>query len=132
MRIGGRIFSMVRICTGEVCVRSSKPLALRLFLLPRDEQRVLRVARRMIRRKIQGFEIVVIRFDDGAFGYGIAELLEDRDNLTPRSHDGMLGADGATDAGQTNVNDASVFLQWARCEGEPDFEQLRSAPQCAS
>ena len=23
MRIGGRIFSMVRICTGEVCVRSS-------------------------------------------------------------------------------------------------------------
>ena len=24
MRIGGRIFSIVRICTGDVCVRNSK------------------------------------------------------------------------------------------------------------
>ena len=59
-------------------------LALRLRLLAGDEERVLRIARRMVRRKIQRFEVVVIGFDDGAFGDGVAELLKDGDNLVAR------------------------------------------------
>ena len=45
-----------------------QPLALRLPLLPRDEQSILRIPRRMIRGKIQRLKVVVISFDDRAIG----------------------------------------------------------------
>jgi hypothetical protein len=43
-------------------------LAQRLGLLAGDEQRILRVASGMVRRKIQRFEIVLIGLDDGPVG----------------------------------------------------------------
>ena len=79
-------------------------LALRLRLLAGDEQRVLRIARRMVRRKIQRLEVVVIGFDDGAFRNGIAEFLKDTDDFAHRTDDGMLGADGAAYAGEGDVD----------------------------
>ena len=59
--------SMVRICTGEVCVRSSKRSRCGFDSWSGDEQRVLRIARGMVRRKIQRLEIVVVGLDLGAF-----------------------------------------------------------------
>ena len=79
-----------------------QPLALRLRLLPRDEQRVLRIPRRMVRRKIQRLEVVVIRLDDRPFGDGIAEFLEDANNLAPRlaSPDARRRSDAARREGK--------------------------------
>ncbi len=62
MRTGGGCFSIVRICIGEVCVRSRCGAA-RAF----DVERVHVVARGMMLGNIQRFEIVVGRFDLGAF-----------------------------------------------------------------
>ena len=92
MRTGGFCFSIVRICTGEVCVRSKQAIALRLLLLSGEEDRVLHIARRMIRRKVQRLEVVVVGLDLGAFADGVAHRLEDRDDLVHRAHDGMLRA----------------------------------------
>ncbi len=77
MRSGGFSFSMVRICTGEVCVRSSKRSRCGFRFLLRDEERVLRVARRMVRRKIQRLEIVVVGLDLRTFFDRVAEIAED-------------------------------------------------------
>jgi len=54
----GFIFSMVRICTGEVWVPQQQPLALRLRFLPGDEQRILRVACRMVGGEISALKVV--------------------------------------------------------------------------
>ena len=90
-------------------------LALRLGLLSGDEQRVLRIARRMVRRKIQRLEVVVVRFDDRALGDGIAELLEDSNNFMRGPDDGMLGADGAADAGEGDVDALRSLYGASRC-----------------
>src|SRR5258708_28049687 len=57
----------------------------------------------MVRRKIQRFEVVVIGFNLRAFLDRIAEIAEDANDLVHRLDDGMLGADGTTNAGQGNV-----------------------------
>jgi hypothetical protein len=101
-------------------------LALWLRLLPRDEEGVLCVARRMIRRKIQRFEVVVIRFDDGAFGDRVSQLFEDADDFISRLDDGMLGADGTADAGERDVD----ALGGERIDAAADvrgFDQLGDA-----
>ena len=103
MRTGGGCFSMVRICTGEVCVRSSRRSRAGLLLLPGDEQRVLRVARRMVRRKVERLEVVVVGLDLGAFADGVAHRLEDGDDLVHHAQHRMLDADGALDAGKGDV-----------------------------
>ncbi len=94
---------MVRICTGEVWVRSSRRSRAGLLLLAGDEQRVLRVARRMVRRKVERLEIVVVGLDLGPFADGVAHRLEDGDDLVHHAQHGMLHADGALDAGERDV-----------------------------
>ena len=76
---------MVRICTGEVCVRSKQTVAQRLRFLPGDEERILRVARGMIRREIQRLEIVVIGFNLRTFFDRVAEIAEDADRFRSSS-----------------------------------------------
>ena len=56
---------MVRICTGEVWVRSR--------MLSSTKEGVLHVTRGMVLRKVEGFEVVVIELDLGPFGYLKAE-----------------------------------------------------------
>ena len=70
----------------------------------REKQRVLRVARRMIRRKIQRFEIVVIGFDCRPLGDGVSEVLEHANDFVLRPNDGVFGTDGATNAGKGDVD----------------------------
>src|ERR1700686_305852 len=81
-----------------------QPLPLRLGLLSRDEQRILRIPRRMVRRKIQSLEVVVIRFDDGPLRDGIPQLLKHRNNLPPSPHDGMFRPNRPPYSGQSDVD----------------------------
>jgi hypothetical protein len=55
MRIGGFCASMVRICTGEVCVRSTLRLAVRASGLP--EERVVHLAGRMALGKFSAVKL---------------------------------------------------------------------------
>ena len=111
MRSGGFCFSMVRICTGEVCVRSSRRSRCGFFSWSGDEDRVLRVARGMVRRKIQRLEVVVVGFDLRAFGNRVAEIAEDGDDLVHRADDGMLRAQRTANAGEGDV-DAFGWRVW--------------------
>ena len=65
---------MVRTCTGDVCVRSSRrePSALR-----REIERVVHFPRRMAFREIQFGEVVIVGLDIGTFGDGKAHVGED-------------------------------------------------------
>ena len=74
-----------------------------LALLAGDEQRVLRVARGMVRRKVERLEVVVVGLDLGTFADGVAHRLEDGDDLVHHAQHGMLDADGALDAGEGDV-----------------------------
>ena len=74
-----------------------------LAFLPGDEQRVLRVARRMVRRKVQRLKVVIVGLDLGSFAHRVAHGLEDRDDLVLHSQHRMLGADRALHAGERNV-----------------------------
>ena len=78
-------------------------VALRFRFLAGDEQRVLGIARGMVRRKIQCFEIVVVGLDDRTFLDRVAEIAEDGDDLVHRLDHGMLGAERAANAGEGDV-----------------------------
>jgi hypothetical protein len=73
------------------------------LLLAGDEQRVLGVARGMVRREVERLEIVVVGLDLGAFADGIAHRFEDGDDLVHHAQHRMLDADGTLDAGQSDV-----------------------------
>ena len=77
-RIGGGCASMVRICTGEVCVRSTGGGA-----LPRCRQveRVVVGARGVVRGDVERGEIHPVGFDVGAVGDRAAHGAEDRGDL---------------------------------------------------
>ena len=79
----------MRICTGEVCVRSSMPLAVRLRV---EEERVVHLARRMADREIERGEIVVVGLDVRPFGDREAEVGEDRGDLVDHLADRMDAA----------------------------------------
>ena len=64
---------MARICTGEVCVRSTRSAA--------DVERVLHVARGMVVGEVERGEVVVVRLDLGPLRHREAQPLEDLDDL---------------------------------------------------
>src|ERR1700674_3767204 len=78
-------------------------VAQRLRFLPGDEQRVLRIARGMVRRKVQRLEVVVISFNLGAFLDRVAEIAKDTNDFVHRLDDGMFHADRTTNAGERDV-----------------------------
>ena len=78
-------------------------VAQRLRFLSGDEQRVLRVARGMVRRKVQRLEIVVIGFNLRTFLDRVAQIAEDANDLVHRLDDGMFRADGTANAGKGDV-----------------------------
>ena len=80
-----------------------QPVALRLRFLAGDKQRVLGIARGMVRRKIQCFEIIVVGLDHRTFLDRVAEIAEDGDDLVHGLDHGMLGAERAANAGQGDV-----------------------------
>ena len=69
-QIGGSDDSIARICTGDVCVRSTvAPGAPGVV----DEQAVELVARRVARRHVEGLEVVPVGLHLGALGDREAE-----------------------------------------------------------
>ena len=81
-RTGGGDASSVRICTGEVWVRSSSrpdgsPVGRRRV----EVERVVHVHRRMVGREVEREEVVPLGLDLGPGGDGEAELAEDPDDL---------------------------------------------------
>ena len=74
-----------------------------MLLLAGDEQRILSVARRMVRRKVERLEVVVVGLDLRPFAHGVAHRLEDGDDLVHHAQHGMFYADGALDAGEGDV-----------------------------
>ena len=78
-------------------------VAQRLRFLPRDEQRILRIARRVVRRKIQRLEVVKVGLNLRAFLDRVAEIAEDANHLVHRLDDGMLRAGGTADTGEGDV-----------------------------
>ncbi len=89
MRMGGFCFSIVRTCTGVVCVRRTWRDAVGLR---RDIERVVHLPRRMIGRDVELGEIVIVEFDVRAFGDGKAQIGEDRGDFVQHLADGMDGA----------------------------------------
>src|SRR6185369_1026743 len=79
-------------------------IALLLLLLVGDEERVLGIARRMVRWEIQGFKIVVVAFDFGTLGDGVAHLHEDIDELVENSENRMLNSKRFANAGEGDVD----------------------------
>ena len=67
------------------------------------KQRVLGVARGMVRREVERLEVVVVGLDLGAFADGVAHRLEDGDDLVHHAQHGVLDADRAMDAGKGDV-----------------------------
>ena len=97
-------------------------LAPGLGFLIREEQRVLRIARRVIRRKIQRFEIVVVGFDHRPFGNGITQALKYANDFILCADDWVLSANGATNAGERDVDRG--FGGRVRCLRERGFHLL--------
>src|SRR6267143_4295142 len=72
--------------------------------LPRDEQSILGVSRRVVGRKIQRLKVVIVRLDDRPLGDGIPQLLKHGDDLVHRLDNRMLSPDGPPNAGKGYVN----------------------------
>ena len=104
MRIGGRICLHRPNLHRRSMRAQQQPLALRLRLLARDEQSILRIPRRMIRRKIQRLEVVIIGFNDRPVSNGVAKLLKDPNHLVRGLDNGMLRANRTPKTGQRNID----------------------------
>ena len=113
---------MVRICTGEVWVRSTWRLPSRRS---RQIEGVLLLPRRMLGRDVERGEIVEIVLDVGPFGDGEAHLAEDRDELVDGLADRMDAALGLGPHRQRDVDPLA---------GEPRARapRRRAAPAAAS
>src|SRR5216683_3641557 len=87
-----------------------KTLPRRCRSLPRDEQSILSITRRMVRRKIQRLKVVVVRLDHRPFGDGIPQPLKHGDDLVHRLDNRMLSANRPPNAGKGYVN-KTCFLK---------------------
>ena len=77
IRIGGGCFSMTRIWTEEVWVRRSRRSDSSVL----EVKCVLRIARRMIGRRVQRVEAMILVLDLGAVRDDEADLAEDADDV---------------------------------------------------
>src|SRR5262249_50443171 len=95
--------------------------ALRLLLLAGDKNRVLRIASRMVGRKVQRFKVQVVSLDLRPFGHRISHGAKDVHDLVHGAQHRMLGAQRAANAGESNVE--ALQLQPARRSGAADSLQ---------
>ena len=115
MCTGGRCFSMARTCMGEVCVRSKHAL--------RDEEGVVQRAGRMIGRRVEGLEVVVLGLDFRPLGDLVAHADEDVLDLPLGLGDEMQTSQRRRPAGKGDV-DAVALQPVQPTPGSP-------APPCA-
>ena len=110
-----RIDFLVAIATARHCDSYRRPLLLHdpdlrrrrvraeEPVLLRQEVRILHVARRVVRREVQRFVVVVVGLDLRAFGNGEAHLPQDGEHLVHRHRDGMEPAERLSSARQSRV-----------------------------
>ena len=89
----------MRICTGEVWVRSKRRSRSGFLLLIGDDKRVLRIAGRVVRRKIERFEIVVVGFNFGSNTDRVAHVFKDANDFVHGANQRMFRAERGPDAG---------------------------------
>ena len=109
MRTGGGCFSMVRICIGEVCVRSRCPPR-----APFDVESVHVVARGMVLGNIERLEIVVRRLDFRPFDHAEADGEKNALQLFVGLPDQVARADRALDAGKRKIDLIARLRRFAR------------------
>ena len=80
-----------------------QPIALRLRILARNEERVLRVTRWMVRRKVQRLEVVIIGFNLRTLFDRVAQIAEDTDNFLHRLDYKVFRANGSANARKGDV-----------------------------
>ena len=112
-RIGGFWLSIVRTCTGLVCVRRTlrSPVCVGL-----EEERVVHLARRMAGREVELGEIVVVALDVRPFGDRKAHLGENGGDLVHHLADRMdaPGLDARQGDGQRDVERLALELRLER------------------
>ena len=73
-------------------------------LLVGDDEGVLGVAGGVVRGEVEGFEVVEVGFDLGAEVGGVAEMMEDGDDLVHGFEERVRDAGGADGAGEGDVD----------------------------
>ena len=81
-----------------------QPLPQRLRFLIGDEQRILRIPRRMIGRKIQRLEVVIIRLNLRPFFHRVPKIAKHPDHLVHGLDDRMLRPERTANAGKGDVD----------------------------
>ena len=119
MRIGGFCFSIVRTCTGTG-VRAQH-FARAVFALRIEEERVVRFARRMVRREVERGEIVEVGLDVGAFLNREAHLAENGGEFFHHLADRMDGAETRPHRRQRDVDRFALQLTIERRFGHAAF-----------
>ena len=110
MRIGGFFASMVRICTGLVCVRSTG----RVPSGPsREIERVVLLPRRMLGRNVERGEVVEVGLDVRTFGDREAHVGEDLGDLVDDLADRMDAALGQRASRTGSVTSARSLASFA-------------------
>ena len=100
MRTGGCCFSIVRICIGEVCVRSKVARSARTV----DVKRVHVVARGMMLGNVERLEIVVRRLHLRPGHHGEAERKKNALNSSKVCRNRCREPSGALDAGKRKID----------------------------
>ena len=102
--------SSVRACTGDVCVRSTRPASRRV-----DEERVLHLPRRVVDAEVQRVEVEPLRLDLGALGDLPAHRDEDVARSAPRASPAGAGRRaGCRSAGSVTSTDSSTRTRASR------------------
>ena len=132
MRTGGCCFSITRIWTEEVWVRSREPRVVSRRRPGRGRsgggqvERVLRVAGRVVGGGVQRVETMVFVLDLGAVGDDEADLAEAADDVLGHLGQRVELAQGAAAAGQGEIGgflgQGGLEFQFAAALGQGGFE----------
>ena len=120
IRTGGGCFSITRICTVLVWLRSSSGVAAPVRRSPspappRDQIKILqRIAGRMLERDVERLEVVPLVFDLRPLGRREAEPAHDVLQLFDRLRDRMQPADAERLAGQRRIELRAGLLRRSR------------------
>ena len=80
----------------------------RFGLLISEDEGVLRIARGVVGWEVERLEVVEVGLDLGTKGDGVAEALEDADDLGGGADEGVLGAEAWGDAGEGYIECAEL------------------------
>ena len=114
MRTGGGLpFHGANLYRGSMGAQK-QAIAQRFVLLVGDDKRVLGIARRVVRRKIQRFKIVVVGFHFGSDTDRVAHVFENTDDFLHGANQRVLRAKGWSDSGERDIDPVGVCRRSGR------------------